>query len=346
MRLIISVLIAMSTVFLAGCEKEEQPLDLPATEVFTGSVTDRVDMGSDYGTQIFYSFNTQKAVQSGPCDSWDLAFESGADGIRVYMNGGAREGGTGGNIAVYNTGLRHFANVTALPAGFQQTQWHYDDPSGNRDSTGVGEWRNLASAGASKEDVYIIRTGSGTGRATHKLQILSATAYSWKIGVGLLAASQPTVLELPKDTARNFIYYSFRDGILTGVEPSKAAWEMVFTRYRYLYRELNNFPYTVTGVLINPVGTSVALDTVTMWENIDASHASSLAYTTARDAIGWNWKTIGSVNGQPGGNYSIDARRIYLVRTATGKVFKLRFLDFYSPTGEKGSPTFEYKRLQ
>lgn len=347
MRFIISALWLIGVAFLTGCEKEEQPLQLPASEVFAGSVIDRVNMGPEYATQIFYGFSGHKAVHSGPCDAWDLAFESGADGIRVFMNGGAKEGGTQGNIAVYNTGQRHFASVTTLPAGFQSAHWRYDDPSGNRDSTGVGEWRNLTTASKSKEDVYIIRTGSGGGRASHKMQILASTAQKWTIGVGLLAASQPIVLDLPKDTARNFIYYSFRDGIVATVEPPKATkWDVVFTRYRYLYRDLNNFPYTVTGVLVNPAGTSVAVDSVSLWENIDASHAVSLAYTVARDAIGWNWKTIGSVNGQPGGSYTIDTRKVFVVRTASGKLFKLRFLDFYSPSGEKGSPTFEYKQLQ
>lgn len=347
MRFIVSALTVLSIVLLAGCEKEEQPLQLPVSEVFAGSITDRVDMGADYATQSFYSLSTQKVVQSGPCDNWDLAFESSADGVRVFMNGGAREGGTKGNIAVYKTGFQHFANVTGLPPGFHSGLWRYDDPSGNRDSTGVGEWRNLSAGGVSKEDVYIVRTGtSGGGRATHKMQILSATARKWTVAVGVLGATEPIVLDLPKDTTRNFIYYSLHEGVVAGAEPPKAAWDVLFTRYRYLYRELNNFPYTVTGVLINPDGVSVAVDSVSLWENIEAAHAGTLTYTTARDAIGWNWKTIGTVNGQPGGNYTVDSRRTYVVRARSGRLYKLRFLDFYSPTGEKGSPTFEYKQLK
>ena len=337
MRFFIPALALCSAAMLAGCEKEELPLELPPSEVQVGSVTDQVEQGNDYSTQVFYDFVMERKASSSAVNSWDLAFDAGAAGARVWMNGGTE-------VAVFNTGLRNFANATGLPSGFHYTQWAYDRPNGNPDSTGVGEWRNLQT-GESKTEVYILRVGN---QPRYKFQILGVTAQKWTIAWGPTAAQQPTILELPKDTAQNYIYYNFREAIVAQPDPPKANWDVVFTRYRdFIPTNTGELvPYIVTGVLLNPANTQAAADSTSYWENVTAQYASTLQFTSARNVMGYDWKTVGVTSGTPNGNYTVNRNKIYIIRTRTGSLYKLRFLDFYSPTGEKGSPKFEYQRLR
>ena len=337
MRFSITALTLCGAAMLGSCEKEEHPLTLPPSEVQSGSVIDQVKLGSDYSTQVFYDFVMQRQVAASQVAMWDLAFDARPAGLRVWMNGGT-------DVAVFNTGLRHFANVTGLPPGFHFTQWAYDRPNGHPDSTGVGEWRNLQT-GESKNEVYILRVGN---QPRYKFQILSANAQKWTVAWGLIGTQQPILLELPKDSTRNYVYYNFRDAAIVQPEPPKESWDVVFTRYRDFVPDNTGtfYPYIVTGVLLNPENTEAAIDSTSYWANVNAQTASGLEFTNARDLIGYEWKTVGVTGGTPNGNFTVDPEKIYLVRTRAGRLFKLRFLDFYSSTGEKGSPKFEYQRLQ
>lgn len=337
MRFFIPALALCGAAMLAGCEKEEQPLKLPPSEVQGGSVIDRVDLGSDYSTQVFYDFVMERKAASSAFSSWDLAFDARTTGVRVWMNGGT-------DVAVFNTGLRNFANVTGLPSGFHHSQWSYDQPSGHPDSSGVGEWRNTQT-GESKNEVYILRISN---QPRYKFQILSSTAQKWTVAWGPVAAQQPLVLELQKDTTQNFLYYNFRDAATVQPDPPKAGWDVVFTRYRDFVPDNTGtlYPYIVTGVLLNPANTEAAADSTSYWENITAQYASTLQFSSARNVIGYDWKKVGTTSGTPNGNYTVNPEKAYVIRTRTGRLFKLRFLDFYSPTGEKGSPKFEYQRLR
>ena len=44
-------------------------------------------------------------------------------------------------------------------------------------------------------------------------------------------------------------------------------------------------------------------------------------------------------------HYTVLPDKIYVLKTSIGYYYKLRFIDFYNSTGEKGYPTFEFLRL-
>ena len=86
--------------------------------------------------------------------------------------------------------------------------------------------------------------------------------------------TEPGIFSITKDLTKNNVYFSFSDGGKeVTVEPSKNGWDFVFTQYStILYTDEGvATPYFVRGVLSNPNGVEVALDTLIGFTNITVS---------------------------------------------------------------------------
>jgi hypothetical protein len=334
------LLVVAALGFLTSCEKQEGPIVLPQPGPATFS---SVTMGVNYDQQIFYDFESGKPVFNSNHDMWDLAFESDADGRNIYLNGGQGSGQIGQTVCIYNTHDTSFPNITTLPTGLSASSsagWRYDDASFLPGRTGIGAW--WQSSGASKQEVYLLQTSSGI----QKFRVVSCDAARYAIEWQPLGGSGlPGQLQLPKDSAYNFIYFSFDKGIVKP-EPPKNTWDIVFTRYRdsiYDAQSGHLIPYLVTGVLTNPYHTTAAADSIDDFSAIDLAKADLMTPGTNRDVIGWDWKSYG-LNST--GLYTVNRHKNYVVGTQKGQLYKLHFLDFYSSTGVKGTPSFEYERLK
>lgn len=312
---------------LASCEKKETPITLPPAGP---AVKAAVSMGGDYKNQIFYDFETQKVVKTSEVASWDLAFEAGPTGKHIFMNGGK-------GIYVYGTGQTEFGGSFVFPSSMEH--WEFDSPGGSPDSTGIGEWMNL-STGESKNEVYMVRLSENE---IYKLQILSVNREKYTIHYGSQFDAVPHVFEIPKNDEYSFIYFSFgQNGHLVQPDPPKQSWDIVFTRYRYIYYSLGNFPYEINGVLLNKYETTAAIDSVTKFYDINRATAAQLPFSDARDVIGgFGWKSYNFSTSR----YDVNPAMNYIIRNRNGKWYKLHFLDFYSATGEKGAPTFEFSEM-
>jgi len=317
---------AFSLFSLTSCEKEEKAIILPPNEAQAGSVS----MGENYETQVFYDFESNKIVYSSPSASWDLSFEAGETGYHIWMNGGI-------NHFILNTHQTDFSAVTKLPEGTIPESWGYDDPGGYTDSTAVGDWRNNTDR-TSKNEVYIIKMHD---TAFRKFRIVSADAEKYVIQWARLEATSPETVTLAKNSAYNFVYFSFEAGIVTP-EPPKAEWDVVFTRYRYIYKDLDNFLYLLNGVLLNPANVAAAADSAHSFSNITATVATAMPKSVARDVIGFDWKAYNFGTGK----YEINRKKNYIIQSRNGQLFKLRFIDFYNTGGVRGTPSFETLRLQ
>lgn len=320
--------VACFSFVFTSCEKKENAIVLPpiSADIRPGTV----NIGEQYETQVFYDFESNKVVQSSSFDTWDISFEASKDGYHVWMNGGL-------DLYIYNTHQTNFTGITELPPGMTPSSWGFDDPSGYADSTAVGDWRNKAD-GTSKNEVYIVKLHD---TAYRKFSILSADEDKYVIQWARLNATTAQTITLNKNDAYNFIYFSFNRGIVTP-EPPKGEWDIVFTRYRHIYRDLDNYPYVLNGVLSNPAGVAVAADSVNAFDNITAEVAGSILKSTARDIIGFDWKVYDFAESK----YVINARKNYIIQTRNGMVFKLRFTGFYNKDRVRGNPSFETVRLQ
>lgn len=312
--------------FFASCEKKESPITLPPKS--DGSVL-QVDMGPTYDYQFFVNLETQKIVHISQCRQWDLAFQSGPNEIGVYLNGAKQ-------MAALATGDTNFASVNTVDTVQGSKTWKVDQASGEVDSTAIGDWTQ-------KKQVYLIRLDN-TGQQIRKIQLLDEDIFQYRFMVGDVTSTQGAVITVPKNKNQNYTYFSF-DFLTTveNVEPNKADWDIQFTLYNYTFYDQNPpLPYVVNGVLLNKSSTSAYHDSVTVYDGIDANFASSVPLSNRRDVIGYAWKIFDrDLN-----FYTVDKRYNYIIKNQRNHYFKLRFLDFYSSGGVKGSPKFEYKQLK
>jgi hypothetical protein len=329
--------------FFSSCIKQESAIVLPAPG--SASVA-TVEMGMSYDRQIFFDFESGQAVYTSSPDSWDLAFEASPDGRHVFENGGRP------SVFVYNTHQTDMSAVTELPpqlSPIADTFWQYDNPNGLPNGTAVGDW--WKADGSTKGEVYIVRLKT----VLYKIRLLSVSdscyTFEW---MPLYGKGVPTQVTLPKDANCNFVYFSFKKGITTPEPPDKRTWDLVFTQYRELVYDTDPavqraLPYVVTGALLNPWQTQAAADSVDAFADIDLNMVQRLSFSTCRNAIGYDWKTV-DINTATGGgtaNYTVNSRKNYVLSTQNGLLFKLHFLSFYNPNnGQKGSPMFEFERLK
>src|SRR5437764_345034 len=78
---------------LVSCEKGEDAIVLPPRGTASH---DSIVMGGSYENQVFYDFETGKAVYTSANSLWDLAFEASPAGRHIFLNGGQK-------VFVYNT---------------------------------------------------------------------------------------------------------------------------------------------------------------------------------------------------------------------------------------------------
>jgi hypothetical protein len=95
--------------------------------------------------------------------------------------------------------------------------------------------------------------------------------------------------------------------------------------------------------LLNPNNTTAVLDSTTGYEKITIDNILNYKFSSARDAIGYNWKFFDRTGTAL---YTTDKMKTYIIRNRNNKYWKLHFLDFYNSAGVKGSPSFEFERLQ
>jgi hypothetical protein len=157
-----------------------------------------------------------------------------------------------------------------------------------------------------------------------------------------LDGSSPKTVSIKKDPDFNTVFFSFDNGKVD-IAPPKNQWTLHFTTYTTLLYTTDgqSQPYVVAGVLLNKNKCAAALDSINDFQNIKLSDTSNYQFSNNLDFIGYDWKYYDFENGI----YSIRPNQIFIIRDHYGYYYKLRFTDFYSETGEKGVPQFEYVRL-
>ncbi len=318
----------------ASCEKVEKPVNLPARGTATPAT---VHMGENYLNQVFFDIETNKVVYTSESNSWDLAFEASPGGKHLFINGL--------KLAIYNAGQKDYKKYTQAEAeSIAFEKWKVDSPTGWADSTATGDWTNAS--GLSKNDLYILKNESGdTGTAYYKLILTSATPQGYTFLWGDFNSPDMHEVKLVKEDDFNFVYFSFASGVVNP-EPPKATWDIVFTRYMYIYYtpQYNGFAYPVSGVLLNPYKTMAALlDSNADYALTNEADLSKVTLRKDRDAIGFGWKIY---SGTTSNTYVVDKKKVYLLHTKSDYYWKLHFTDFYDETGKKGAPSFEFERLK
>jgi len=284
-------------------------------------------MGEDYADQIFFDLEAGRSVMVSKSNSWDLALEASPAGFHVFMNGGK-------DVSLYNTHLTNPAAVTEANAYMiEDNQWGFDNPNGDPKQTYVGDWRQ-------NNEVFILKYNDGSFK---KFVLSAVDDTSYTISYGDINAGYLTTAHIPKDDAFNFSYFLLDGGRVTHPEPAKHTYDIVFTRYRHIYYDLDSFRYNVNGVLLNPYNVSALADSSHKFQEVNfASSFLQVPFSSNRDVIGFDWKKYNFTTQA----YDTDPNKVYVVKTRNGQYWKLHFLNFYNTNGAKGSPSFEFDRIQ
>ncbi len=330
----LALLSAAACSIFASCEKKEKPYPLPPQGDATGAI---VVMGPDYSTQIFYNFETG-IVDSSANDSWDISFSNKAGTAELWANSGSL-------VFVKATGMTDLAAVTDTLSSASKP-WVYDDPSGLDGSSGLG---NLITNSHTNEVILVNVQRIVSARRianVYKMKITAITDETINLQIDTLNGSSPRTVNLARNTDYNYTYYSFANGVVMP-EPQKADWDIVFTRYQHIYRDYFgpglDFLYPLNGALLNPHQTTAADDSLNNYDFSAFTLEKAVGFTffPNRDVIGFDWKVADISDG----SYVVNPNKIFLVKTQAGALWKLHFTGFYS-NGQKGSPQFEFKRLQ
>jgi hypothetical protein len=325
MKLLNTLGCAFLLTFLASCEIEEKAV--PKPEPKAGVETNELAMGNDYKYQIYFDYETNKAVAKNAKTIWDIGFECGSDGYHIILNGSK-------SMFAFNTHATNFDALTDTVGKLGENLW--DAPSGNLDSTAIGDWRT-------KNEVYVINRGyneSGEHQGFMKIQFLTQDANSYTLKMADINGANLVQRSIAKDDMYNFIFMSLADGQTVSVEPPKNTWDVVFTQYTHIFDEDGTLmPYLVTGCLLNRYNTSAYKDTVTAFDAITIESAGKNPFPEAINTIGYDWKTY------TGSTYVVNKNWSYIIKNRNGFYFKMHFISFFNTSGEKGSPSFEYQKL-
>jgi hypothetical protein len=320
------LLLTLLSVF-SSCLNKETPVPLKPKGAET---TASVEMGEDYHWQMYFSLKNNTMVGKALYNSWDLGFENEASGYHIVLNGGKF------GMMAYRTAKTDFAAVTIKDT--TGIEGRIDMPSGSLDSTAIGDWRN-------SNTVYIINRGtneSAKWQGFEKIQVLSVDATKYVVRFSAIDGSNEKTMDIPKDNQYNLGFLSFADGGKTlTVEPPKAEWDIVFTKYTHYYYDLE-MPYSVVGCLLNRYQTVGGLldSTSKDFAAIDLEKASKVKLTSFNSAIGFDWKYYDLNTAK----YTVASNKHFVILSQQGVYYKLRFVDFYQ-AGVKGAPKWEYQQL-
>jgi len=325
------IFISMLAVTLSSCFEEDTMVPPHQQgEMEEGQAA----LGADYSRQIFYDLNRNMEVTSNVISEWDLCFESSTGGWLIMLN--SSKFMYAGNS--YDTTFSDEIDESGL-------EMKFDPSDGNPDSTAIGTWFvDSEDSIWSLNHVYLVDRGMDE----HNRKVGSKKV---RFGIQgkdyIVRHSDPdnnndAVQVIRRNEESDRIYFSFVNGIVD-IAPEPDGWSLLFSKYTTMLvtDEGENYPYLVTGVVLNPNEVAAALDTIHEFTSIELGDTIDLQLTTIADVIGYDWKYYNFDDAA----YTIVPGQAYLIRDRDGFYYKFRFIDFYNDTGEKGYPGFEYVRL-
>ncbi len=314
-----------SLALIFSCDKGEMPIDPHSS----GDVeTSMLEVGSNYGNQLFYNLETNSVISSNMKLEWDLGFLTSEDEWHVLLNS-ARGG------SVWRINEDEDLDFEGIPK-LEDAVWQYDSPDGALDSTAIDDYRL-------NNEFFVIDRGyspNGDHTGYMKLKIDSVNSSGYFIRTADLEHDDEQSTFIEKDINLNQVCYSFDVNSTVEIEPISSNWDLLFTQYTNIFYDPFT-PYLVVGVLSNTQHTLVSVDSEKSFDEITYDDAISYSYSSKLDAIGFDWKYYDF----DAGAYLVNPNINYIIKDLNEQYFKLHFIDFYNEMGEKGFPSFEVQML-
>ncbi len=329
MRILFHILLL--ALLLPSCFQEEEMV--PPHE--QGDLEEgQVGLGTTYERQVYYDLLANVEVESHLISEYDLSFESSSGGWIIRLNSAKFMLAGNSEDTVFTNEI-----VTA------DLDMIFDKSDGNPDSTAIGTWFELGDELAeSYRNIYLIDRGKNENNkpmGLRKVQFdISGDDYIMRYSN--TDNNKDTTVIISRDPNMDQVYFSFDSG-LKEIAPLPNEWSMLFSKYTTMLQtdEGENYPYLVTGVLLNPNTVLAVRDTIHEFSEINRDNIMGLGFTDQADVIGYDWKYYNF----DAGVYTIVPDMNYVIRDKDGFFYKLRFVDFNSDLGEKGYPKFEFVRL-
>lgn len=319
-----------------GCFKKDERL--PPPPVPENVTENMASLGKDYGRQAWFDLETNTFVKIAERGLWDLAFDSRPQKWSIRLNSSKK-------MRLARLNQTTWENLPTDPSALP-LEWRYDESTGNDDSTAYGPLFPFTSlpGPVCLVDLGLSPAGDPLGYAY--FQLLQADASTYTVLCAKMPAGPRDTVIIPRHTDYNFVHLSFSGTphyLLA--EPPATSWDLLFTQYTtrvYYEGSTTDFEwYSVNGVLLNPTGTKAARTTTPSFESAGYQEALQASYTTLWDVIGYDWKIYNNSLGA----YVIQPDLYFLIHTREGYYFKLRFISFTNPQGERGFPTFRYTKI-
>lgn len=335
-------LITLSALLLGitACEKDEKLW--PAPVVPAGVQTKVFGMGENYENQVWFEFATQK-IELNRHDGWDIAF-SADESHNIYVNGGKN-----GFFGVAKFPGADFNTFVSLD--FKNTTWEFDNPTGDVDSLVFKDWCTYGGNGVftGKNILYVFDLGDDTLGAKRyiKFKLLGREGGVYHINWGYLHDTIPEHDEFLRVNEKfNNIYYNFSLEKEVYNEPmERNNWDIVFTTYKKMIPDENGnpYPYVLRGVISNSKRVQVAEITgLAEFNDITLDMVKNVQYSKDADEIGYDWKLWNLTANK----YTVDTKKLYLIKDSKGDVYKMKFVDFYDDLGRKGYPKMAWELLK
>jgi hypothetical protein len=298
---------------------------LCSVSVLTAQI-DQPSVGASYANSTFYNLedgNTTSATHT----EWDIAFNVTPFNLGIIVNEGVGLSFTAplSTVELFQTNSTDFA--TADTIGISKI---YNDEV----SWSAGAFNLIADASSSADygwgdynfgnnqvvgtRIFAIKLRNETYKKL-EIQSLIAGVYTFRFADLDGNNEVTTTIDKANYPAKTLAYYSIENETALDLEPTD--WDMVFTRY---VTPLNDgsggtIDYTLTGILTDAGVQVVQAD------GINPSTVDHLDYTNdyqdSLTIIGYDWKSFQ-------GSWVIEAERVYFVKTANEKIWKIQFFDF------------------
>lgn len=315
-------LLSVICVILSSCIKEELAVPAPPP---VDAIEGKVCLSPTYREQVYFDIGTNAVVSSNHKEDWDLGFSSDPSDSFLVLNNARL-------MRAAVTSYQQFDQIidTLALAG----QFKVDVSSGDKDSLAIDVSTSIGR-------VIVLDMGYnhiGLHLGMYKLKVDNIDPLHYFIRYAPLQYNGPatSTLVVDRDPSKTMVHASVINDQQVSVEPDAGSFDLLFTQYTVYFAD-PGLEYIVTGVLSarDAVRVSefenVEFDSVQLVDTLMNPMSSNL------DVIGYDWKDYDFDLSL----FITDPTRVFIVQDAARDFYKMRFVDFYSSTGQKGCPRFE-----
>ncbi|MCS6929740.1 MAG: T9SS type A sorting domain-containing protein [Saprospiraceae bacterium] len=293
----------------------------------------QISTGPGYQRQSYVDLaaGTEKQV---PNTAWDIAFTVYGQqdaGIFINESAGTSMGQPQAALELYDARTSDFSSQPNLDSirNFRlynrERNWFYGAFNERRDTTkqtdyGWGTY-NFATNQVVGNAVYVLKLRNGQFLKI-KIESLIGTTYTFRYANLDGTNEQVKTINKANHPGKVLAYFSFATNDVVDVEPS-TGFDLVYCRYTTPQWDSINkvlLQYMVTGIL-HGRGVQAAKAIGVDPKTVKFSDYQNRLHSEL-DVIGHDWKTF------TGSGWNVPQDRVYFVKTANNRVWKIQFIDF------------------